>query len=188
MESAFSCPCRHCHVPLFSNIIFHPRQSRRLSQGNTAMLGKREQPGMALPAEVATGKAVPWEGYARDNSCSRHWEGWSQASFPALPTWGIKRGWEGRRRRRGSGGVPAANEGIRRLRAQLAGKKIRTSQSGLERLCFALPHTLVRLLEPNTCGMVGSQVGKAPPRALPGHIWGLQLQLAPGPDLMALRR
>lgn len=168
--SAFSRPRRRCHVPLFSNILFHPRQSRRLSQGNTGMLGKREQPGTALPAEVATGKAVPWEGYARDNSCSRHWEGWSLASFPASPARGVKRGWEGRRRRRGSG---TANEGIRWLRAQLAGKKIRTSRSGLEWLGWALPHTLVRLLEPNTCGVVGSQVGKAPPGALPGHVWGL---------------
>lgn len=91
----------------------------------------------------------------------------------------IRAGREGREQPRGLSGVPGANEGIRSLQVQLAAKKIRINQSGLEWL--SLPHTLVTLLELNTCGVVRSQIGKVSTQntsrgGLQGHIWGLQLR------------
>lgn len=86
--STFSCPFHRCHVSLFSNVIFYSRQSRQLSQGNFGMLGKREQPRVALPAEVATGKVVPWEGCAR--LVFQALGGLEPGQFSRLPASGIQ--------------------------------------------------------------------------------------------------
>lgn len=106
--STLSCPFHPCHVSLFSNIIFYSRQSRQLSQGNIGALGKRDQPGMALPTEVATGKALPWEGCARFVFQG----GLEPGQFSSLPTSGIKsvRGGKGETH----GGDPAAVPGLTR--------------------------------------------------------------------------
>lgn len=52
------------------------------------MLGKREQPGMALPAEVATGKVEPWEGCAR--VVFQALRGLEPGQLSSLPASGIK--------------------------------------------------------------------------------------------------
>lgn len=156
------------------------------------MLGKRERPGTALPAEVAMGESGALGGLCKARVPGTGKVGARPVFQPA--NLGNKPAGGKGRERAGSSGAAAANEGILAAgaisRKENKHKPVWAGWNGW--LCFALPHTLVTLLEPNTCGVVWSQKreGLHPerftPRAPGARFWGLQLSAGhPGPDLMA---
>lgn len=98
--STFSRPFHGCHASfVFKHRFLFQTEPSAFPGELRGMLGKREQPGLALPAAVAMGKVVPWEGCARVPALP----GLEPGQFSSLanfrdPIWA---GWEGREQSRG---------------------------------------------------------------------------------------